>query len=158
MARYYLHLRNFKGELFLDLEGAEFPSLAKAREEAILVMRDFVGAAIRHGEDPPFEAVKLVDEQGAQLAAVPIVAALPLTLLGLLKRPVVVVPADRFEDYRRFADECRGRAENTTDPSDKTSWLKLADAWLLMLPVQHPLSVDLAGWPKVSDEDSKASH
>jgi hypothetical protein len=38
------------------------------------------------------------------------------------------------------------------------SWLKLADAWLQMLPATQSPSGDLPGWPKVSDEDSKASH
>jgi hypothetical protein len=79
--------------------------------------------------------------------------------VGLLKFPEKLVPAIRFAEYRRYADECRGKAESTADLDDKTSWLKLADAWLQMLPVSHlPGGVDLAGWPKVSDEDSKASH
>ena len=35
MARYYLHLRDFKGDLLVDEEGAELPSLAAAREELL---------------------------------------------------------------------------------------------------------------------------
>ncbi len=87
MTRYYLHLRDFKGDLLRDEEGNELASLAEAREDAILAMRDFVAAAIRQGDDPPFEAVVLVDEHGTQLAAVPLVAALPSTILALLKQP-----------------------------------------------------------------------
>jgi hypothetical protein len=50
-------------------------------------------------------------------------------------------------------------AEKADDPDDNMSWLKLADAWLQMLPKHEPSTgPDLAGWPKASDEDSKACH
>jgi hypothetical protein len=49
-------------------------------------------------------------------------------------------------------------AENAYDPDDKVSWLKLADAWLHMLPTQPKASADIPGWPKATDEDSKAAH
>jgi hypothetical protein len=78
--------------------------------------------------------------------------------MGLLKHPEKVVAANKLEEYRRYADECRRKAENTTDPDDKMSWLKLADAWLQMLPATHSPRADLTGWPQPSDEDSKASH
>ena len=158
MARYYLHLRNFEGDVLKDEEGSEFPSLAAARIEAIFVMQDFVAAAIKEGDEPPYEAIVLADEHGTHLAAVPLIAALPSTIVGLFKHPEKVIPADRFEEYRRHADECRGKAENTVDPDDKMSWLKLADAWLQMLPPTHSPSGGLAGWPRASDEDSNASH
>ena len=64
MARYYLHLRNFEGDVLKDVEGSELPSLAAARKEAIFVMQDFVAAAIRQGDEPPFEAIVLADEHG----------------------------------------------------------------------------------------------
>jgi hypothetical protein len=83
---------------------------------------------------------------------------LPSTIVGLLKHPEKVVPTDRFEEYRRHADECRDKAENAGDAEDKVSWLKLADAWLQMLPSNRSPSGDVAGWPTVSDQDSKASH
>jgi hypothetical protein len=38
------------------------------------------------------------------------------------------------------------------------SWLKLADAWLQMLPPTHSPSRGVPGWPRASDEDSNASH
>ena len=85
MARYYLHLRNFEGDVLKDEEGSEFPSLAAARKEAIFVMQDFVAAAIRQGDEPPFEAIVLADEHGTHLAAVPLIAALPTTIVGLFK-------------------------------------------------------------------------
>jgi hypothetical protein len=50
-------------------------------------------------------------------------------------------------------------AENTGNADDKASWLKLADAWLQMLPQHRPaISPDLPAWPEPSDEDSKVSH
>ena len=158
MPRYYLHLRDFKGDVLMDEEGAELPSLAAAREDAILAMQDFVAAAVRHGDEPPFEAIVVTDEHGTQLAAVPLLAALPPTIVGLLTYSEKIVPADRFAEFRRHADECRGKAEDAVDPDDKMSWLKLADAWLRMLPPIHSPSGGPAGWPKGSDEDSQASH
>ena len=146
MARYYLHLRNFEGDVLKDEEGSEFPSLAAARKEAIFVMQDFVAAAIRQGDEPPFEAIVLADEHGTHLAAVPLIAALPSTIVGLFKHPEKVIPADRFEEYRRHADECRGEAENTVDPDDRMSWLKLADACLASDAAAHPLAEWWARW------------
>jgi hypothetical protein len=158
MGRYFLHLRNFKGEVVADEEGSDLPSLAVAKEHAVLAMHELLGDAIKRGDDPQFEAIVVADEGGTHLAAVPLVAALPSRIVGLLKHPEKLVPAIRFEEYRRNADECRGKAETATDRDDKMSWLKLADAWLQMLPPAHAPSADLAGWPKISDEDSKASH
>jgi hypothetical protein len=50
------------------------------------------------------------------------------------------------------------RLRTRPTPDDKMSWLKLADAWLQMLPPTHSPSGGLADWPRASDEDSKASH
>jgi uncharacterized protein DUF6894 len=158
MTRYYLHLRDFKGDLIEDEEGSELPSLAAAGAHALLAMHDLIGDAIKQGDEPRFESIVIADELGTHLAAVPLLAALPSTITGLLKHPEKVLPADSFEEYRRNADDCRGKAENTVDPDDKMSWLKLADAWLQMLPPTHLPSGDLAGWPETCDEDSKASH
>lgn len=86
MARYYLHLRDFKGHVLEDEEGSEFPSLAVATKHAMLAMRDLVGDAIKQGDEPQFEAVVLADAQGAHLAAVHLVDALPSTIVGLFSR------------------------------------------------------------------------
>jgi len=155
MTRYYLHMRDFKGEVLKDEEGSELPNLSAARAEAVLAMQDFVADAIRRGREPLFEAIVIADGHGTHLAAVPLIGALPSIIVGLFKHPDKIIPPDRFEEYRRYADQCRGKAESANDPDDKMSWLKLADAWLQMLPVAHPTS---PGWPKASDEDSKASH
>ncbi|HEV7877030.1 DUF6894 family protein [Bradyrhizobium sp.] len=154
MSRYFLHLRDFKGELIEDEEGSDLPSLSVAKEHAMLAMHDLVAEAIRRGDEPSFEAIVVADERGTHVAAVPLLAA----IVGLLKHPEKVVRAGRFEEYRRNADQCRGKAENTAEREDKISWLKLADAWLQMLPPTHSPSGDLAGWPRLSDTDSKASH
>jgi hypothetical protein len=154
MGRYYFHLRDFAGNLVQDEEGSDLPTLAAAKKHAMIDMHDLIADAIKRGEEVPCEAIIVADEGGTHVAAVPVLAALPLTIVGLLKEPDKVVPTNRMEEYRRFADECRGKAEEATDPDDKMSWLKLADAWLQMLP-QTALP---AGWPKASEEDSKASH
>jgi hypothetical protein len=158
MSRYYLHYRDFKGEMLEDDEGSEFSSLTDAVEEAMVSVHELVAHAIKGGKEPRFEAVVVADERGTQLAAVPLLAGLPSTIVNLLKQPEKVVSTDRLEEYRRNADECRTKAENAVDPDDKMSWLKLGAAWLQMLPATQSPSGDLAGWPKASDDDSKASH
>ena len=158
MRRYYLHLRHFGGDVLEDEDGSEFASLAVAKQHAMLAMHELVGDAVKRGEELQFEAIVIADEHGTHLAAVPLLAALPSTIVGLLKHPEKTLPPTKIEEYRRNADECRSKAENTADLDDKTSWLKLADAWLQMLPPTHTPSGDLAGWPKASDDDSKTSH
>jgi hypothetical protein len=159
MARYYLHLREFGGEISEDEEGSELPNLAAARNHAMLAMQEILSFAIKRGEDAGLEAILIADEQGKHLAAVPVAAPLPPTIVKVLKAPAEVVAPNRFEEYRRNADGCRAMAENAADPDDKMSWLKLADAWLQMLPKQTPATnLASAGWPDPSDEDSKASH
>jgi hypothetical protein len=159
MSRYYFHLRDFRGDLTEDEEGSEFPSLPAARDRALTSMREILGEAIRHRHDVDIEALVVVDERGSQVASVPVAAVLPEVLVKALKNPGEVVPMTRLQEYRRNADGCRAMAENADDPNDKVSWLKLADAWLQMLPKhESAASTDIPGWPKATDEDSKASH
>jgi hypothetical protein len=40
------------------------------------------------------------------------------------------MPNGRIIDYRKRADECRQRAEASTDAIDKDRWLKFAEQWL----------------------------
>jgi hypothetical protein len=159
MSRYYMHVRDFRGNLVEDEEGSDLPSLAAARDEAMSAMHEILGATIKNGEDLKFEAVIVADDHGRHVASVPILAALPVAIVDLLKQPSKAVPQNRFEEYRHNADSCRRMAENAYDLDDKMSWLKLADAWLQMLP-RHETSKspDLPGWPKASEEDSNASH
>jgi hypothetical protein len=159
MSRYYLHLRDYSGRLGQDEEGFEFPSLAAARDHALTDLQEVLAEAIKHGEEVDIEAIVVADERGRHLASVPVVAALPTVIVNSLKDSAKVVPLSRLEEYRRNADGCRSMAENADDLDDKMSWLKLADAWLQMLPKHEPsTSADPSGWPKPSVEDSKASH
>jgi hypothetical protein len=158
MNRYYLHSRDFRADLIEDEEGSDFPTLTAARDRAITSLREVTAEAIKHGHNVDIEAIVVADEQGNQVTSVPIAAALPEVIVKALKNPVEVVPLDRLAEYRRNADGCRAMAEDADDPDDKISWLKLADAWLHMLPKHPTASADLSGWPKLTDEDSKASH
>lgn len=40
---------------------------------------------------------------------------------------------NRFDEYRRNAEECQRMADNTTNESDKRSWLRLAESWMRMV-------------------------
>lgn len=53
MARYFLHLRGFDGDLMEDEEGTDFPTFAAAREYAIAAMGDLVAEAIKDGREAP---------------------------------------------------------------------------------------------------------
>ena len=155
---FYFHLRDLDGALIEDEEGTEFPTSAAARDYALKAARELLGESIKHGEGGPFEAVFVADEDGKEVAAVPFVAALPEVLVRTLKDPEKILPPNRSEEYRLYADGCRTRAADATNPDDKMSWLKLAESWLQMLPKESSESVATPGWPKSSDEDSKASH
>jgi uncharacterized protein DUF6894 len=159
MAHYHLHLRDFRGDLIEDMEGSYFPSVPAARDRAIIAMRELLGESIKYGHDVDIEAVIVADEHGNQVASVPMSAAFPEVMVKALKDALEVVSVNRLREYRCHADECRAMAEDARDPDDKMSWLKLAHAWLQMLPKHHPAAdADLPGWPKATDEDSKASH
>ncbi len=158
MTTYFLHLKTFKGDLIEDADGSELASLTAAKEHALKAMQELVGEAVSRGDQLQFEAVALADEHGTQLAVVPLVAALPTAIVDLIKRPEKVLSMNKLEEYRRNADDCRAKAENTTNVDDKQSWLRLADAWLQMLPATHSAGADIAGWPKPAESDSKASH
>jgi hypothetical protein len=152
-------MREFRGDLIEDEEGSEFLSLAEARDRALTSMREIMGESIRHGHDVNIEAIVVVDERGHQAASVPVAAVLPKVMVKALRNPIEVVPMDRLLEYRRNADGCRAMAENAVDADDKVSWLKLADAWLQMLPKHGPATnANMPGWPKPTDEDSQASH
>jgi hypothetical protein len=126
-------------------------------DHALADIRELLADVIKRGEDVHIEAILVADEHGKHIASLPLVAALPPVIMNSLKDSTKIVPPNRLEDYRRNADGCRRMAENADDADDKASWLKLADAWLQMLP-KYETSADLAGWPPPSDEDSKASH
>lgn len=158
MTRYFFHLRTFNGDLIQDEDGSELGSLSAAKKYALGAMHELVGEAVRRGDQLEFEALVLADERGIQVAVVPLIAALPTAIVDLIKRPEKILPSNKLEEYRRNADDCRAKAENTANADDKNSWLRLADAWLRMLPATHSAGPEPVGWPKPAEGDSKVSH
>lgn len=155
--RYFIHLRDFGGNLSEDEEGMDFPNLAAARDYASQATRELLAEAIKQGESTRFDMVVVADKDGRHVISVPVVAPLPATLVSLLSNPAGAIPPNRLEEYRQYADCCRRMADEADNPDDKMSWLKLAEVWLRMLP-KPSASSDRAGWPKATDEDSKTSH
>jgi hypothetical protein len=92
MSRYYLHLRDFEGNVTQDEEGFEFPSLATARDHALMDMRELLAEGIKSGEEVQIEAIILADDHGRHVASVPLVAAMPSTVVKALKDPAKVTP------------------------------------------------------------------
>ncbi len=83
MRRYYFHLRQGR-DLLEDDEGVELPHLSAARDGALRGLQSLLGEAIRFGEEPKTDAVIITDEDGQQLAAIPMVAVLPALIVKSL--------------------------------------------------------------------------
>jgi hypothetical protein len=152
MSRYYFHLR-YGGDLREDDEGVELRDLSVAREEALNGLRALLGEALRFGRDMKVEALIIADEDGRQLAAIPITAALPPNIIERILQKAANVETARLEECRQQSAECYAMADKASNYEDKREWLKLAEAWLHMLPREVT-----AGWPKPGNQDSQASH
>jgi hypothetical protein len=46
---------------------------------------------------------------------------------------------DKYQEYLRNADVCVRLSKKTSNDEFKASWLKLAQAWLEMVPTQEPV-------------------
>ena len=68
-----------------DEEGADFPSVDTAREEAIVAAREILSAAIRFSHEPQCDAVLVTDCDRTVLARVLIADALPLSLRQIIQ-------------------------------------------------------------------------
>jgi hypothetical protein len=132
MMRYFFHHQNGT-ELLEDEEGTELPDLGVARDYALDDLRSLVVEAIRQGSKLRLEAL-IIAAGCERLLMVPVVAALPQWLVEVVRPPRQKMPMDRFGEYRWQAAECCRMARNARSPEDKQAWLKLADAWLQMLP------------------------
>jgi hypothetical protein len=80
MSRYYFHLRQ-GADLYEDAEGVELRDFSAAREEALNGLRSLLAEAMRFSLDLKTEALIIADEDGQQLAIIPITAALPPIIL-----------------------------------------------------------------------------
>jgi hypothetical protein len=84
MGRYFLHLKHTDQSVVEDTEGLDLPSLQAAQEEALQGIRDVVAADLKSRHEVTLEAIVIADNQGRQLATVPVRAALPKSLLQAL--------------------------------------------------------------------------
>jgi len=50
------------------------------------------------------------------------------------------MPKGSIIDYRKRADECRQRAERSTDTTDKDRWLVFAEQWLKLVHEENRLN------------------
>jgi hypothetical protein len=76
MARFYLHIKEGT-HLIRDEEGCNVADFDQARAIAIRSARELCADCIRAGMDITIDAFVIADEQGEQLAFVPLVEALP---------------------------------------------------------------------------------
>ena len=76
MARFYFHLRKI-GQLVTDAEGLELPDRSAALREAQQSARELLADAIKSGKDTVPEAFVIADEQGREIATLPLEALVP---------------------------------------------------------------------------------
>ena len=70
MPRWYLHVHD-GDKAILDPEGSELPSLAAAREEALIAARELLVDGLRSGRDRLYWRFEIADETGAPILMVP---------------------------------------------------------------------------------------
>jgi hypothetical protein len=76
MARFYFHVREMD-QLITDDLGIELPDKSAAVREAQQGARELLANAIRAGKDRVPEAFVIADEQGREIATLPLAAMLP---------------------------------------------------------------------------------
>jgi hypothetical protein len=91
MAKFYIHLRN-RDKIAEDDVGIDLPTLAQAREAALLSLRELLAENIHADSKAPVEAAIITDESGRQLMVIPAHDVLPEPLkkyaaCATLKRP-----------------------------------------------------------------------
>jgi hypothetical protein len=82
MPLYHLHIRRTSTRL-PDEDGAEYPSLEAAREDAVQSARELLATHIRNGRLPIDWSIEITDEEGVVVLTVPFRKAVdyPPTLL-----------------------------------------------------------------------------
>ncbi|MGF6178955.1 DUF6894 family protein [Ensifer sp. 4252] len=70
MTRYFFHIR-YGDSLVLDPEGAEFPSIDLAREEAVSSAREILAQRVKQGDPLEAESFEITTEDGQVMSTVP---------------------------------------------------------------------------------------
>ena len=76
MAKFYIHFRN-RDKIDKDDVGIDLPSLAEAREGALVSLRELLAENIHAGSKTPVEAAIIADESGRELMAILVQDVLP---------------------------------------------------------------------------------
>lgn len=76
MARYFLHLVD-GDDVICDPEGSDLPSIAAAREQALLAAREILAEAIKLGAQRAPRFVVAVSEGGNEVAVIDVKAVVP---------------------------------------------------------------------------------
>ncbi len=79
MTRYFLHLVD-GDDLICDPEGSDLPSIAAAREQALLSARELLAEAIKRGAQRIPGFVVAVSEGGNEVAVIDFRSIMPSTL------------------------------------------------------------------------------
>jgi hypothetical protein len=76
MAKFYIHFR-YRDKIDKDDEGIDLPTLAEAREAALLSLRELLAENIYADSKTPVESAIITDQSGRELMAIPAQDVLP---------------------------------------------------------------------------------
>jgi hypothetical protein len=79
MAKFYIHFR-CRDKIDKDDVGIDLPTLAEAREAALLSLRELLAENIHADSKTPVDAAIITDESGRELMAIPAKDVLPASL------------------------------------------------------------------------------
>jgi hypothetical protein len=108
MARFYIHFRN-RDKIDKDDSGIDLPSLAEAREAALVSLRELLAENIHAGSETPVEAAIIADKCGRELMAIPVQDVLPVLLK--MSKPASVDIECRAYELWESAGKPEGMAE-----------------------------------------------
>jgi hypothetical protein len=76
LLRFYLHIKD-GANLIRDEEGVDLPTAADAPDQALHAARELVADAVMSGRNLDADAFLIADQDGKQLAYLPLTDALP---------------------------------------------------------------------------------
>lgn len=80
MPRFHLNVQYFDREPMMDREGAEFPSVAEAKLEAIAALRELAATFLKTGDTSIPREIAITDDDGRELCTVSVHDIVPAEL------------------------------------------------------------------------------
>jgi hypothetical protein len=69
---------------------------------------------------------------------------------------------NKYDEFRKFAQEAQELANRAKNPADKAAWLKIAESWLRLLPKPRATAEEKSNAQKAArgtgQKDSEKAH